>query len=86
MINVFTIISTISFEIHTETTNPTNPPNKALNPPVVSSPFNKLLKWPFNPLTLLFPIKSSNAPAKNIHTIENIYNAKHKSHTVFIFK
>ena len=44
MIYVFTIISTISFEIHTETTNPTNPPNKALNPPVVSSPFNKLLK------------------------------------------
>ena len=45
--NVFTTISIISFDIDTDIIKPTNPPNKALNPPVVSVPLNKLLKCPF---------------------------------------
>ncbi len=64
IISVFTIISIMSFDIATETISPTNPPNKALKPPVVRLPLNKLLKCPFKPLTSLFPMTSSSIPAK----------------------
>ncbi|MPM41395.1 hypothetical protein SDC9_88050 [bioreactor metagenome] len=77
IIKVFTIISVIFLDMDTDIIRPTKPPNSALNPPVVSFPFKRLLKCPFRPLTSLFPIVSSIIPAKNIAIIPNINKNRH---------